>query len=123
LLEFALEPQRAANHAAIAQRFAAMLAAGLLDEVRALMARGDLTPAMPSMRAVGYRQVWQHLAGAIDRATMIDRAVAATRQLARRQRTWLRNWPEKIVLNDAVEANLGAILQSLRSNRIVRRSR
>ena len=122
LLEFALEPQRAANHAAIAQRFAAMLAAGLLDEVRALMARSDLTPAMPSMRAVGYRQVWQHLAGAIDRAAMIDRAVAATRQLARRQRTWLRNWPEKIVLNDVVEANLGSILQSLRSNRIVRSS-
>ena len=123
LFEFALEPERSANHAAIAQRFDAMLEAGLLDEVRALTARGDLTPALPSMRAVGYRQVWQHLAGEIDRAAMIDRAVAATRQLARRQRTWLRNWPEKIVLNDVVEANLDSILQSLRSNRIVRRSR
>jgi len=123
LLEFALEPPRAANQASIAQRFAGMLSAGLLDEVRALMARGDLAPTLPSMRAVGYRQVWQHLSGEIDRTTMVDRAVAATRQLAKRQRTWLRNWPDKIVLNDAVEANLDSFLQSLLSNRIVRRSR
>ena len=123
LLEFALEPPRAANYATIAQRFTEMLTGGLLDEVRALMARGDLQPPLPSMRAVGYRQVWQYLSGDIDRATMVDRAVVATRRLAKRQRTWLRNWPEKIVLNDAVEANLDSFLQSLLSNRIVRRSR
>jgi tRNA dimethylallyltransferase len=123
LLEFALEPPRTANYATIAQRFADMLAAGFLDEVHALMARGDLAPTLPSMRAVGYRQAWQHLSGDIDRETMVDRATAATRQLAKRQRTWLRSWPEKIVLNDAVEANLDSFLQSLLSNRIVRRSR
>jgi tRNA dimethylallyltransferase len=122
LLELAIEPARAANHATIERRFADMLSAGLLDEVRALQARGDLTPTLPSMRSVGYRQVWQHLAGEIDRATMIERAVAATRQLAKRQRTWLKSWPEKIVLNDAVEANLDSFLQSLLTDRIVRRS-
>jgi tRNA dimethylallyltransferase len=122
LIEFAIEPPRTANHATIARRFTEMLAQGLLDEVRALKRRGDLTPALPSMRSVGYRQVWQHLEGEIDRATMIERAVAATRQLAKRQRTWLKSWPKKIVLNDAVEANLDSFLQSLRTDRIVRRS-
>jgi tRNA dimethylallyltransferase len=120
LLEFAIEPSRDVVNARIEQRFATMLNAGLLDEVRALMARGDLSPEKPSMRAVGYRQVWHHLSGEIDRSTMIERAVAATRQLAKRQRTWLRSWSDKTVLNDATEA--GPILQSLREDPIVRRS-
>ncbi len=120
LLEFAIEAPRETVNARIERRFDAMLSAGLLDEVRALIARGDLSPEKPSMRAVGYRQVWQHLGGEIDRETMVDRAVAATRQLAKRQRTWLRSWSGKTVLNDAVEA--GPILQSIRGARIVRRS-
>jgi tRNA dimethylallyltransferase len=122
LVEFAIEPPRAAIHSRIERRFAEMLEAGLLDEVRGLMARDDLSVDLPSMRAVGYRQVWQHLSGAIDHASMIVKAVAATRQLAKRQRTWLRSWTGKIVLNDIAEANLDAILQSIEGDRIVRPS-
>jgi tRNA dimethylallyltransferase len=120
LLEFAVEAPREVVNARIERRFGDMLNTGLLDEVRALMARGDLSVEVPSMRAVGYRQVWRHLSGEIDHATMVERAVSATRQLAKRQRTWLRSWSGKTVLNDAVEA--GPILQSIRGDRIVRRS-
>ena len=83
-------PNRAALHRRIAERFAAMLEAGLVDEVRALRARGDLHPELPSMRAAGYRQVWAHLDGECDTAAMTERGIAATRQLAKRQLTWLR---------------------------------
>ncbi len=90
-LKLALAPaERAELHRRIGARFEAMLAAGLLDEVRQLYERGDLTPAHPAMRAVGYRQLWQHLAGELDLATASQRAVAATRQYAKRQLTWLR---------------------------------
>ncbi len=82
---------RAALHARIARRFAAMMAAGLLDEVRRLHARGDLTREHPAIRAVGYRQLWQHLDGECDLDTAIGRAIAATRQLAKRQLTWLKS--------------------------------
>jgi len=78
----------------IARRFEQMLEQGLLDEVAALMARGDLDPGLPSMRAVGYRQAWAHLAGECDRDTMVQQAVTATRQLAKRQMTWLRGEPD-----------------------------
>ena len=67
-----------------------MLARGFEDEVRALRARGDLHLALPSMRCVGYRQMWQYLDGGLRREEMIERAVIATRQLAKRQFTWLR---------------------------------
>src|SRR5690606_6017336 len=89
-----LEPQdRAWLHARIAERFEAMLAAGLLDEVRALRARGDLHPELPSMRCVGYRQAWATLEAnaspdAAAFAELRDRGVFATRQLAKRQLTW-----------------------------------
>jgi tRNA dimethylallyltransferase len=89
---FALIPQdRAALHAALAQRFEAMMAQGFLDEVRRLHARGDLTDSHPAIRAVGYRQIWAHLAGSYPLETAVARAVAATRQLAKRQMTWLRS--------------------------------
>ncbi len=78
----------------IRERFSAMLARGLLEEVRALRARGDLHLALPSMRAVGYRQVWQHLDGQLDFATMAEQAIIATGQLAKRQLTWLRAEPD-----------------------------
>ncbi|MGH8509794.1 MAG: tRNA (adenosine(37)-N6)-dimethylallyltransferase MiaA [Gammaproteobacteria bacterium] len=71
-------------------RFQQMLNHGLVDEVEGLYSRGDLTAALPSMRSVGYRQVWQYLEGQLDYATMTERAVIATRQLAKRQMTWLR---------------------------------
>jgi len=89
----------------IAGRFERMLEQGLLGEVQALMARGDLDPGLPSMRAVGYRQVWAYLAGECDRDTMVSQAVTATRQLAKRQMTWLRSEPE---LNwfDSLDGNL-----------------
>lgn len=99
---FSLEPQdRAWLHARIAQRFDAMLAAGFLDEVRALRARGDLHADLPSMRSVGYRQAWEALdakaaSGApLDLVHLRERGVAATRQLAKRQITWLRAMPER----------------------------
>lgn len=109
----ALEPSdRGALHARIARRFDAMLAAGFIDEVAALRARGDLDPSMPSMRCVGYRQAWEYLDGTIDSATMRDKAIFATRQLCKRQLTWLRAMTERVVIDccadsathDAVEA-------------------
>lgn len=93
LLQLGLMPEdRVAIHRRIEQRFARMLELGLVDEVRALMDRGDLHAELPAIRAVGYRQVWEHLEGQYDAATMIDRALAATRQLAKRQLTWMRGW-------------------------------
>jgi tRNA dimethylallyltransferase len=90
----ALIPQdRARLHQVLAQRFDAMMAAGLLDEVRGLYARGDLSAEHPAIRAVGYRQLWSYLAGAYSIETAVARALAATRQLAKRQMTWLRSMP------------------------------
>ena len=99
LLQLALVPaDRAALHRRIAARFLAMLKAGFLDEVRALKARGDLHADLPSIRSVGYRQAWDYLEGQVSREGMIERAVAATRQLAKRQLTWLRSWPDLAIL-------------------------
>lgn len=92
VLKLALLPaERSALHARIARRFDAMLAAGFLDELRALHARGDLHADLPAIRAVGYRQGWEYLEGRSDAATFRDRAIFATRQLAKRQITWLRS--------------------------------
>lgn len=92
----ALEPQqRETLHQRIAARFDAMMEQGFLDEVHALRARGDLHHDLPAMRCVGYRQAWQYLDGTIDRATMRDQSLAATRQLAKRQLTWLRSLPAR----------------------------
>jgi len=82
---------RAVLHERIANRFHKMLELGLVDEVTALYSRGDLHIDMPSMRAVGYRQVWQYLDGDLSYEEMVDKAIAATRQLAKRQLTWLRS--------------------------------
>jgi tRNA dimethylallyltransferase len=96
VLKLALAPpERAILHARIAHRFDAMLGSGFLDEVRALRALPALAAHprpldLPALRAVGYRQAWEHLDGACDAATFRDRAIAATRQLAKRQFTWLR---------------------------------
>jgi tRNA dimethylallyltransferase len=92
VLKLALLPMdRAPLHARIALRFEAMLEHGLLDEVRALRRRGDLVPDLPAIRAVGYRQAWEHLDGLYDVAVLRDKGVFATRQLAKRQITWLRS--------------------------------
>jgi tRNA dimethylallyltransferase len=91
LVKLALNPpERAELHARIAARFDAMMREGFLDEVARLRARGDLLPDLPSMRAVGYRQLWAHLDGAWDLDSAVSRGIAATRQLAKRQLTWLR---------------------------------
>ena len=93
--QFAVAPaDRKVLHQRIRQRFVTMLERGFIDEVDAFRARGDLHLDLPSMRCVGYRQVWQYLDGAFDYATMLDKGVAATRQLAKRQLTWLRSWPD-----------------------------
>jgi tRNA dimethylallyltransferase len=104
LVPFALEPSdRAVLHARIAQRFDQMLGTsdddGIVAEVARLRARGDLTPNLPSMRCVGYRQAWDYLDGAIDHAGLRETGIAATRQLAKRQLTWLRAMPERIVID------------------------
>ena len=89
-----LEPgDRLALHARIAQRYRTMLEMGLLEEVAQLHARGDLHTGLPSMRCVGYRQLWDHLEGRTPLEAAVEQAIAATRQLAKRQLTWLRSEP------------------------------
>ena len=100
----ALEPlDRAWLHQRIAQRFDAMLAEGLVDEVRALRARGDLRPELPALRCVGYRQAWAAL-DAGDLVPLREQGIAATRQLAKRQLTWLRSMQRTVVACDAPDA-------------------
>ncbi|RDI98092.1 tRNA (adenosine(37)-N6)-dimethylallyltransferase MiaA [Dyella solisilvae] len=100
VLKLALIPSdRAPLHARIAQRFDAMLRADFLDEVRALRARGDLHADLPAIRAVGYRQAWEHLDGQTDAKEFRDRGIFATRQLAKRQITWLRSELDARVLD------------------------
>jgi tRNA dimethylallyltransferase len=95
LLQIALVPgERHALHERIATRFEEMLELGLINEVRALREEYVLKPDLPSMRCVGYRQVWQYLDGQFSLAGLRDKGVAATRQLAKRQLTWLRAMPE-----------------------------
>ena len=94
LRAFALIPEdRAELHRRIAERFDTMLAAGLVEELKALKAKFDLRADLPSMRCVGYRQAWEYLDGAVDANTLKEKGIAATRQLAKRQLTWLRSLP------------------------------
>ncbi len=87
-------PDRAVLHERIAMRFVRMLEEGFLDEVKSLYSRGDLTAALPSVRSVGYRQAWSYLEGELSYDDMVERGIIATRQLAKRQLTWLRSWPD-----------------------------
>jgi tRNA dimethylallyltransferase len=95
----ALLPERASLHERIQRRFEAMLRLGLIDEVKQLKKKYRLHASMPSMRAVGYRQVWEYLEGRYDKETLKEKAVAATRQLAKRQLTWLRSFPDLLRLD------------------------
>lgn len=100
VLKLALVPEdRAALHERIALRFEAMIKAGFLDEVKGLRARGDLNADLPALRAVGYRQAWQHLDGQLEADEFRRRGVFATRQLAKRQLTWLRSELDARVLD------------------------
>ena len=104
VLQLALIPSdRAVLHQRIAARFDTMLAEGLLDEVKSLRQTYPLHADMPSMRAVGYRQAWAYLEGEIDLNALREQGVAATRQLAKRQLTWLRSWPDAVDLDCLAE--------------------
>jgi len=107
-LTLSLEPShRAALHARIAARFDVMLAAGFVDEVQTLYTRGDLHPDLPALRAVGYRQYWQYCAAAVSASEAREQALAATRQLAKRQLTWLRADSQRTVV-DALATDAAA---------------
>lgn len=118
-----LEPvDRAWLHERIAQRFESMLAAGFIDEVKALRERGDLDAAMPSMRCVGYRQAWELLdeqeagGGAFAMDLLRERGIAATRQLAKRQLTWLRSMPRRRVVACDSGGALDEVLRVVRES-------
>lgn len=114
VLQLAVCPrERQVLHQRIALRFEQMMAAGFLKEVAGLYQRADLGPDLPAIRAVGYRQFWAHLAGECSLDEARDRAVAATRQLAKRQLTWLRKWPDlEWIYTDA----LGNVLETTLSD-------
>ena len=115
-LLISLEPQdRSWLHQRIAQRFDAMLASGFLDEVNALRARGDLNPDLPSMRCVGYRQAWEALDGLWPMKELRDKGIFATRQLAKRQITWLRSMPQRQVVACDEPAALPQVLAIART--------
>ncbi|MBX2809877.1 MAG: tRNA (adenosine(37)-N6)-dimethylallyltransferase MiaA [Cellvibrionaceae bacterium] len=120
--QIALLPQeRSVLHQRIAQRFQAMLAQGFVDEVAALRNRRDLHVDLPAMRAVGYRQLWHYLDGHGTYDDMVDKATAATRQLAKRQLTWLRAWPGLLRLplsGDPTDKNIVQALNFLSKRRI-----
>ncbi|MEP6511865.1 MAG: tRNA (adenosine(37)-N6)-dimethylallyltransferase MiaA [Dokdonella sp.] len=120
VLKLALVPRdRASLHARIAARFDAMLEAGFVEEARRLHADARLHPDLPAMRAVGYRQAWPYLEGQIDASTFREQAIFATRQLAKRQITWLRSevdacWfdPEQVESADAAARSVARFLPS-----------
>ncbi|MFK7864863.1 MAG: tRNA (adenosine(37)-N6)-dimethylallyltransferase MiaA [Pseudohongiellaceae bacterium] len=109
---FAIQPSdRSVLHSKIEHRYLEMLRAGLLDEVGSLRQRGDLTASLPSMKSVGYRQVWQHLDGQLSYDEMVEKGIIATRQLAKRQLTWLRSWEQLRSLEDASNESAECILK------------
>lgn len=117
LFSIALEPSdRYILHQRIANRFDAMLENDrLIHEVQSLKKRGDLHPGMPSMRCVGYRQTWQYLDGEMSRSDLREKGIAATRQLAKRQLTWLRAMPERHVIDCLVPDTAQQIMATLSS--------
>ncbi len=111
---FAIAPQqRNELHQRIEERFRLMLDQGFLEEVEVLYRRGDLSAQLPALRAVGYRQVWQYLEGSLTYDEMVERAIIATRQLAKRQLTWLRSWPQLHWLRMGAEDLPNSVLKIL----------
>jgi len=115
--QLAIAPaQRQLLHERIALRFRLMLEQGLVAEVERLHRRGDLHVGLPSIRAVGYRQVWDYLDGNLDAEQMQERGIIATRQLAKRQFTWLRGWQQDVHWLDSAECdNLPRALKYLKA--------
>ncbi|PHM59762.1 tRNA (adenosine(37)-N6)-dimethylallyltransferase MiaA [Xenorhabdus sp. KK7.4] len=111
--QFAIAPaSREILHQRIAARFEQMIKSGFEDEVKALYARSDLHTDLPSIRCVGYRQMWSYLAGEISHDEMVYRGICATRQLAKRQITWLRGWDDVAWLDsDQPEQALKTVMQ------------
>jgi tRNA dimethylallyltransferase len=116
ILQLAITPQeRSTLHERISLRYQQMIDMGFEAEVIKLRARGDLHQDLPSIRCVGYRQMWQYLDGEFDHDEMIFRGVCATRQLAKRQLTWLRNWPDLHWLTTDDDTNLAQVLTLLKT--------
>ncbi|XQW84849.1 tRNA (adenosine(37)-N6)-dimethylallyltransferase MiaA [Thalassotalea piscium] len=114
VLQFAIAPkERSDLHARIALRFEQMISQDFEQEVDKLRMRGDLHQDLPSIRCVGYRQMWQYLEGDYDHKEMVFKGICATRQLAKRQLTWLRNWPELHWLDMENENNLQQIMTAV----------
>jgi len=109
VIQFGLNIERSELHKRIAVRFKQMLELGFVDEVVKLYNRGDLNDDMPAIRAVGYRQIWQYLAARCSYAEACEKAIIATRQLAKRQCTWLSSWDNVINLNGKVSSSENAI--------------
>lgn len=120
VVKVALAPSdRGALHQIIDARFHAMLRGGFTDEVEQLRRRGDLDLNRPALRAVGYRQVWEYLEGRLTHAEMTCRAVVATRQLAKRQLTWLRGQDDAVVVDSLSADRLDKLLNALRERKIL----
>ncbi len=114
VLQLAITPkERSTLHQRIELRYHQMIEQGFEEEVKQLKTRDDLHEDLPSIRCVGYRQMWQYLNGEFDHDEMIFRGVCATRQLAKRQLTWLRNWPDLHWLNTDDETNLSQVISLL----------
>lgn len=117
MVKFAIAPvDRAQLHEKISLRMDRMLDQGFIDEVRELFERGDLEASMPAIRAVGYRQAWRYLLGELDEASFREKAIIATRQLAKRQFTWLRQQTDMAWLRTGDPAALNSVLQSFHRN-------
>tara|TARA_B100001093_G_scaffold518670_1_gene604369 strand:+ start:558 stop:1526 length:969 start_codon:yes stop_codon:yes gene_type:complete len=106
---------RAVLHERISARFQAMLASGLIEEVQELHDREDLHIHLNSIKSVGYRQIWQYLEGDLDYDGMVERSIIATRQLAKRQITWLRSWPNLLQLGEPPAKSIDNVLKYLES--------
>jgi tRNA dimethylallyltransferase len=116
LLFLSIQPaERSVLHARIEARFRQMMDNGLVEEVKKLYARADLHPGLPSIRSVGYRQVWQYLDNEISFDAMVERGIIATRQLAKRQVTWLRSWDQLHDFDSERPETLDRVLKSLSS--------
>ncbi|NQV69563.1 MAG: tRNA (adenosine(37)-N6)-dimethylallyltransferase MiaA [Pseudohongiella sp.] len=113
---FAIQPEdRSVLHRQIEQRFKQMLRDGLLAEVEMLYSRKDLNSLLPSIKSVGYRQVWQYIEGELDYDGMIEKSIIATRQLAKRQLTWLRSWQNLHSLSDSSAQSTDSVLKYVHS--------